>query len=118
MLAAAFAALVAANTPLAHWYEEFWTTRFVFTVGGFGSLSSMDLRHRVNDPDDAVLPRRVAGDQTRAGLRPSAGMAGGPDARRRGGRDMVVPAALFLTVNSGGAGEPIFTRPTFRRHAG
>jgi NhaA family Na+:H+ antiporter len=101
LLMAAVMALIWANSPWAHVYNAIWETPLTVRVGGF-ELSE-DLRHWVNDLLMAlfffvvgleVKREIVHGDlrDLRTALLPIAGALGG----------MVVPAALYLTLNPSG----------------
>jgi NhaA family Na+:H+ antiporter len=103
LLIAAVLALIWANSPWAHVYNEIWETPLTLRVGGFAL--SEDLRHWVNDLLMAVfffvvgleIKREIVhGDlhDVRTALLPVAGAIGG----------MVVPAALYLAINAGGPG--------------
>jgi NhaA family Na+:H+ antiporter len=53
LLAAALIALILANSPWSHAYEQFWTTEVSIQVGRF--TIAEDLRHWVNDALMAVF---------------------------------------------------------------
>jgi Na+/H+ antiporter NhaA len=103
LLAATIVALVWANSPFADAYEDLWATEATVSVGAANITE--DLRHWVND-GLMVLFFLVVGleirrelamgeltDRRRAAIPAAAALAG-----------MVVPAALYLTLNLGGEG--------------
>jgi NhaA family Na+:H+ antiporter len=101
LLVAAMVALMWANSPWAHVYNEIWQTPLTLRVGGL-ELSE-DLRHWVNDLLMAVFffvvgleikREAVHGDlrDLRTAFLPVAGAIGG----------MVAPAALYLALNPSG----------------
>jgi Na+/H+ antiporter NhaA len=103
LLAATIVALVWANSPFADAYEDLWATEMTVSVGS--AQIQEDLRHWVND-GLMVLFFLVVGleirrelsmgeltDRSRAAIPAAAALAG-----------MVVPAALYLTLNLGGEG--------------
>lgn len=103
LLAATVAALVWANSPWDQSYVDFWHTEVTVTVGTF--QVSEDLTHWVNDGLMAIFffvvgleikRELVSGELTErsAAVLPGIAALGG----------MVVPAAIFLAVNAGGAG--------------
>jgi Na+/H+ antiporter NhaA len=103
LLAAAVIALIWANSPLRHSYETLWTTRFSLRLGG-GEIGT-DLRHWVNQ-GLMTLFFLVVGLEAKRELD-----LGELRERRRvaipalaalGG--MVVPIAIYLAFNAGGAG--------------
>ncbi|HEY3141887.1 MAG TPA: Na+/H+ antiporter NhaA [Acidimicrobiales bacterium] len=103
LLAATAAALIWANSPWQHTYEDVWTTSAVVRIG---SLSVHEnLRHWVNDGLMAVFffvvgleikRELVAGDlaEPRKALLPSIAALGG----------MIVPAAIYAAITFGGDG--------------
>ena len=104
MLAAVVVALAWANSPWGDTYERFWHTEFSFVLARWEL--DLDLRHWVNDGLMTVffllvgleIKRELAtGElrQLRSAALPIVAAVGG----------MVVPAALFVAVNAGGAGE-------------
>lgn len=101
LLAAAVAALVWANSPVAGSYERFWTTEIALDVGGFRLAEP--LRLWVNDLAMAlfffVVGLEVKRELTLGALSdPRAAVL--PVACALGG--MVVPAALYLLLAGGG----------------
>jgi NhaA family Na+:H+ antiporter len=101
VLVAALIALIWANSPWADAYRQLWETPLSLRVGGF-ELSE-DLRHWVNDLLMAVFffvvgleikREAVHGDlrDLRTAMLPVAGAVGG----------MVMPALLYVAVNTGG----------------
>jgi NhaA family Na+:H+ antiporter len=100
---AAVAALAWANSPWSGAYEALWTTEVVLEVGGL-SLAE-DLRHWINDGLMVlfflVVGMEIKYEITAGELRdPRAAMV--PIAAAAGG--MVVPAAIYASLNAGGAG--------------
>ena len=100
---AAVIALVWANSPWAASYRDLWSTDLTIGLGGHGITE--DLRHWINDGAMTlfffVLGMEIKQELTSGQLNrpkdavvPAAGALGG----------MVVPAALFLAFNLGGAG--------------
>jgi NhaA family Na+:H+ antiporter len=101
LLVATIAAIIWANSPVAGSYERLWTTEFSLRVGPFGLTE--DLRHLVNDGLMTVFffvvgleikRELVAGelnDLRRAALPVICALGG-----------MVVPAFIYLALNSGG----------------
>ncbi len=105
LLAATAVALVLANSPWSEAYQSFWQTQFSIELGPL-SLS-LDLHELVNDGLMAVfffvvgleIKRELVEGELRGPRR-----AALPAIAALGG--MVVPAAIYLLVNAGGAGEP------------
>ena len=95
LLAATAVALVWANSPWAHGYEDLWTT----------AAAGDDLRHWVNDGLMAlfffVVGLEIKGEVVRGQLG-SARDAALPVVVALGG--MAVPAAIYAVVNAGGDG--------------
>jgi NhaA family Na+:H+ antiporter len=103
LFVAAVAALVWANSAWSESYETLWTTEVVLEVGGF-SLAE-DLRHWINDGLMVlfflVVGMEIKYEITTGELRdPRAAMV--PIAAAVGG--MVVPAAIYASLNAGGEG--------------
>ncbi|HEV3400580.1 MAG TPA: Na+/H+ antiporter NhaA [Acidimicrobiales bacterium] len=103
LLVAAVAALIWANSPWSGSYRSLWGTELSIRIGRFGLTE--DLRHWVNDGLMAIFffvvgleikRELVRGDlrDPRTAAMPAIAAAGG----------MVVPALLFLLVNSGAEG--------------
>ncbi len=103
LLAATATALVWANSPWDQSYIDFWHTEISVTVGNF-SVSD-DLTHWVNDGLMTIfffvvgleIKRELVAGELRersAALLPGIAALGG----------MLVPAAIFVAVNAGGAG--------------
>lgn len=104
LLIAVVIAMVWANSPWSESYETFWHTYAGFEFGSF--KVEHDLRHWVNDAlmvlfffviGLEVKRELVVGDLStlRAAILPSVAAVGG----------MVVPAAIYLSLNLGGAAE-------------
>jgi Na+:H+ antiporter, NhaA family len=103
LLLAAIAALVWVNAPFGDSYQELWEHSLTIGIGDF-SISE-DLRHWVNDGLMVIfffvvgleikreLVRGELNDPKTAGLPVIAAVGG-----------MVVPAAIYLAINSSGAG--------------
>lgn len=102
LLAATVVALVWANSPWSHAYEQLWATTAGFHVGSFGI--ELDLHHWVNDAAMAVffavVGLEIAREATSGELRdrrtvavPALGALGG----------LLVPVLLYLAIT---AGEP------------
>ncbi|HSF27321.1 MAG TPA: Na+/H+ antiporter NhaA [Actinomycetes bacterium] len=101
MLGAALVALIWANSPWSSFYESLWGTQASVSLGG--AELSMDLQHWVNDGLMALfffvvgleVRREISmgelNDRTRVVVPLIAGIGG-----------MVVPALLYLVVNSSG----------------
>lgn len=101
LLVAAAAAVIWANSPWSAAYEDLWATEAAVQFGG--AILALDLGHWVNDGLMALFffvigleVRREFSvgeltDRRRAALPIAAGVAG-----------MVVPAALYLSLNSSG----------------
>lgn len=105
MLLATVIALVWANSSLSSVYEDFWGTKVTFAVGGFDTLSGIDLRHWVNDGlmtlffllvSLEIKRELVSGhlSNLRDALMPVVAAIGG----------MIVPAVIFVVINKGGEG--------------
>jgi Na+/H+ antiporter NhaA len=103
LVAAAFVALLWANSPWWHSYEELWTTKLSIVLGGSGI--SIDLRHWVNEGLMTFF-FLVVGLEAKRELD-----MGELRERRRltipvfaalGG--MLVPVTIYLAVNAGGPG--------------
>lgn len=103
LLVATVAALVWANSPWRDAYDQLWHTEVAFRVGSYAFGES--LQHWVNDGLMAVFffvvgleikRELVVGDlsQPRDAALPAIAAVGG----------MVVPAAIYLACNAGGAG--------------
>jgi NhaA family Na+:H+ antiporter len=103
LLAATIVALAWANSPWSDSYSELWSSQVGVSVAGH-SLE-LDLRHWVNDGLMTLfffvigleIKREVVDGQLaslRAAAIPAIGAAGG----------MVVPAAVYVAFNAGGAG--------------
>ena len=104
VLSAAILALLWANSPWWHSYESFWTTRLSIQIGASGGIA-LDLRHWVNQGLMTFF-FIVVGLEARRELD-----VGELRERRRlaipvvaalGG--MLVPIAIYLAFNAGGAG--------------
>ena len=117
LFVATMVALIWANSPWQSTYAEFWTTTLQVRVGGFEVAE--DLRHWVNDglmvlfffvvglEIKTEMVRGELQDARRAAL-PAAAAAGG----------MLVPAGIYLAVNSAGGvpdgwGVPVATDIAF-----
>jgi NhaA family Na+:H+ antiporter len=105
MLVAAAIALVWANSPWSDSYFELWGTHVDLIVGDLIHLDHLTLQHWVNDGLMAIFffvmameikRERVAGElrDPKAAALPAIAALGG----------MIVPAALYFLLNSGGAG--------------
>jgi NhaA family Na+:H+ antiporter len=103
LLAAALVALAWANSPWAHAYEELWHSELTIRLGGHAV--SEDLRHWVNDGLMTlfffVIGLEIKQEATTGQLAsrrdaaiPAAGAIGG----------MILPAAVYASVNAGGPG--------------
>jgi NhaA family Na+:H+ antiporter len=104
LLAATVIALVLANSPFADSFLGIWKTRIGFSIGGF----SMDhsLKHWINDGLMAVFFFVIGLEVKRElvmGELQSLKAAALPIVAAIGG--MVVPAAIYLALQSGKAGE-------------
>jgi NhaA family Na+:H+ antiporter len=103
LLAATVVALVWANSPWQASYDDLWHT--VVSVQFGGTTVSDDLRHWINDGLMAVFFLVVGLEIKRelvSGQLASRRDAALPIVAAIGG--MVVPAALYLAINAGGAG--------------
>jgi NhaA family Na+:H+ antiporter len=97
------AAILLANTPLAHAYEVFWTTKFTIGTEAFGV--TMSLRHWVNDGLMALfffvvgleIKREVLVGEMRSPRQAALAIAAAA-----GG--VTVPALFFLAFNPAGPG--------------
>lgn len=100
IIVAVVLALIAANTPLGALYESLWATNLNIGLGDW-SLS-MDIKHWINDGLMAIfflvvgleLKREItSGDlgKFRTAILPFAAAVGG----------MIVPALIYLSINSG-----------------
>jgi Na+/H+ antiporter NhaA len=103
LLAATVAALLWANSPWSHSYQEVWTTKLSITIGGGGI--STDLRHWVNEGLMTFFFLVVGLEAKReldlGELRERRRLAI-PVLAALGG--MLVPVAIYLAVNAGGPG--------------
>ena len=103
VLTAAVVALVWANSPLSHSYESLWTTRLSIRLGG-GEISA-DLRHWVNEGLMTffflVVGLEAKRELDTGELRERRRLAI-PVLAAIGG--MIVPIAIYLAFNAGGAG--------------
>ena len=103
LLAATLVALVWANSPLSDAYEELWATKATIGIGS--AQITEDLRHWVNDGLMVfffyVVGLEIRRELTLGELRDRREAAVPAVAALAG---MVVPAALFLAFNAGGAG--------------
>ena len=103
VLTAAVVALVWANSPLSHSYESLWTTRLSIRLGG-GEISA-DLRHWVNEGLMTffflVVGLEAKRELDTGELRERRRLAI-PALAAIGG--MIVPIAIYLAFNAGGAG--------------
>lgn len=103
LLVATAVALVWANSPWKAAYHDVWATELAFSIGDF--TVAEDARHWVNDGLMAVfffvVGLEIKGEVLRGQLS-SARDAALPAVAAIGG--MVVPALLFLVLNSGGEG--------------
>jgi NhaA family Na+:H+ antiporter len=103
LLACTAVALAWANSPWAESYHHVWETRLAVTVGG--RTVGATLHHLINDGLMAVFFFLVGLEIKRevlVGALASARRAALPVAAALGG--MVVPAALYALVNTGGPG--------------
>lgn len=111
LLGAALLALVWANGPWGHTYEELWTTELSFRLGDW--VVTEDLRHWVNDGLMALfffvlgleIKQELVDGQLsspRAAAVPVLGALGG----------MILPAAIYLGLNAGGPGAAGWGIPT------
>jgi NhaA family Na+:H+ antiporter len=103
LLAATVVALVWANSPWQASYDDLWHTEIAVQVGG--TTVSDDLRHWINDGLMALFFLVVGLEIKRelvTGQLSSRRDAALPVVAAIGG--MVVPAALYLAINAGGAG--------------
>ncbi len=103
LLSATVVALVWANSPWRASYEDFWHTTVSFRFGGWGITE--DLRHWVNDALMSffflVVGLEIKREMLTGELR-TLQAAALPVVAALGG--MIVPAAIYLAVNAGGAG--------------
>lgn len=102
LLGASIAALVVANSPLGHAYEEVWRTPIGISIGGYSLVK--DLHHWINEGLMALFFFLVGLEikrEVRVGELSSPKQAFLPLAAAIGG--MAAPAALYAVIN---AGEP------------
>lgn len=103
MLGATVVALVLANSPLAHRYEEFWHLEAGIRVGGFAF--QLSFLHWINDGLMALFFFGIGLEIKReilVGELSSMRKAALPVFAAVGG--MVAPALIYLSLNHGGAG--------------
>lgn len=104
LLLATVAAMVWANSPAAHRYDELWTTNLSIELGG-RSLVSLDLRHWVNEALMSLfffvvgleIKREIVDGELhdrRRAVVPIVAAFGG----------MIVPAILYFAFNASGDG--------------
>ncbi|MDH4099818.1 MAG: Na+/H+ antiporter NhaA [Nitrospirota bacterium] len=103
LLTASIAALVIANSPLGHAYEEAWKTPIGISIGEYSLVK--DLHHWINEGLMALFFFLVGLEikrEVRVGELSSPRQAFLPLAAAIGG--MVLPAAIYAAINAGGPG--------------